>query len=167
MQPFVSRRDAQDAARGVRIRNARRGEAEPLAALLAALGYPEAADAQTVNWVLSHPEMEVLVAVDTHDRPIGMLSLSHRPQRAIEGGLGLSAAAKVQAIAARDQPLQLVDQGDRGVQRALFGRAQLGCGREPLDQLVAAVGFHSADAPRGGVPVRGEKSYAPPRGGST
>ncbi|MBI3184049.1 MAG: GNAT family N-acetyltransferase [Myxococcales bacterium] len=48
--------------------------------LLAEAGYPEGTDAQTVHWIISHPEMEILVGADSHDRPIGVLALSHRPQ---------------------------------------------------------------------------------------
>jgi GNAT superfamily N-acetyltransferase len=52
---------------------------------LVELGHPEGADVSTVHWVVSHPEIEVLVATDGQDRPIGMLSLSHRPQLRTRG----------------------------------------------------------------------------------
>ncbi|HEY8210514.1 MAG TPA: GNAT family N-acetyltransferase [Myxococcaceae bacterium] len=67
------------------MRPARRGDAEALAALLGELGYPGAADTSTVHWVLSHPEMAVIVAADPQDKPVGMLSLSHRPQLRMKG----------------------------------------------------------------------------------
>jgi N-acetylglutamate synthase-like GNAT family acetyltransferase len=68
-----------------RIRRARRGDAEALAALLKELGFPEGSDTQTVHWVTSHPEIEIFVACDSQDRPVGMLSLSHRPQLRLRG----------------------------------------------------------------------------------
>jgi GNAT superfamily N-acetyltransferase len=68
-----------------RIRRARRGDAEALAALLRELGFPEGSDTQTVHWVTSHPEIEIFVACDPQDRPVGMLSLSHRPQLRLRG----------------------------------------------------------------------------------
>jgi N-acetylglutamate synthase-like GNAT family acetyltransferase len=68
-----------------RVRPARRGDADALASLLAELGYPGAADQATVHWVISHPEIEVIVAGDTHDRPIGMVTFSHRPQLRARG----------------------------------------------------------------------------------
>ena len=73
---------------GVRIRPGRRGDSDALAALLKELGYKEAADSQTLNWVISHPEVEVIVAVDSGDRAIGMATLSHRPQLRLRGRTG-------------------------------------------------------------------------------
>ncbi len=70
---------------GFRVRAARRGDADGIAALLAELGYPGSGDTQTVHWVISHPEMEIYVAGDSHDRPIGVLTLSHRPQLRMKG----------------------------------------------------------------------------------
>ena len=70
---------------GFRVRSARRGDAEALALLLAELGYPGAADTSTVHWVLSHPEMDVIVAADAMDKPVGMITLSHRPQLRMKG----------------------------------------------------------------------------------
>ncbi len=68
-----------------RIRSARRGDAEAIGGLLRELGYAEGADAATVHWVISHPEMEIFVAADSRDRAIGMVSLSHRPQLRMRG----------------------------------------------------------------------------------
>ena len=68
-----------------RIRRARRGDAEALATLLKELGYPDGSDTQTVHWVTSHPEIEIFVACDPQDKPVGMLSLSHRPQLRLRG----------------------------------------------------------------------------------
>ncbi len=69
----------------IKIRSARRGDREAIAALLAELGYRNAADTTTTSWVLSHPEIDVFVAVDSLDKPIGMLTLSHRPQLRLRG----------------------------------------------------------------------------------
>ncbi len=49
----------------------------PIVALLAEEGV--AADAHTVTWIISHPEMELVVAADPLDKAIGFISLSHRP----------------------------------------------------------------------------------------
>lgn len=68
-----------------RVRAARRGDSDALASLLAELGYPNAADQATVHWVISHPEIEVLVAGDPQDKPVGMITLSHRPQLRARG----------------------------------------------------------------------------------
>jgi GNAT superfamily N-acetyltransferase len=68
-----------------RVRSARRGDVEALAALFAELGYPNAPDVSSVHWVLSHPEMEVTVACDGMDKPIGALTMSHRPQLRMKG----------------------------------------------------------------------------------
>lgn len=68
-----------------RVRSARRGDAEAIRSLLAELGFSDAADPQTLNWIISHPEMEVLVAADSLDKPIGVLTMSHRPQLRLKG----------------------------------------------------------------------------------
>ena len=36
-------------------------------------------DTHTVAWIISHPEMELLVAADRYDKAIGFISLTHRP----------------------------------------------------------------------------------------
>ncbi|MFY2563297.1 GNAT family N-acetyltransferase [Corallococcus terminator] len=56
-----------------------------MALLLRELGYPQGTDQQTVHWVVSHPEIEIFVAGDTQDKPVGMLSFSHRPQLRLRG----------------------------------------------------------------------------------
>ncbi len=71
----------------IKIRKARRTDRESLAALLSELGYPEAADANTLFWVLNHPEIDVIVATDALDRAVGMVSISHRPQLGLRGRL--------------------------------------------------------------------------------
>lgn len=60
-----------------RIRPARRGDAVPIVALLAQQNITT--DANTVTWIISHPEMEIFVAADQLDRPVGFATLSHRP----------------------------------------------------------------------------------------
>lgn len=76
---------ASAAAAPFRLRNARRGDADAIRSLVTELGYPDAADAQTVAWVISHPEMEIFVAADHMDRAVGILTLSHRPQLRMKG----------------------------------------------------------------------------------
>ncbi|MBJ6764082.1 GNAT family N-acetyltransferase [Myxococcaceae bacterium JPH2] len=56
-----------------------------MALLLRELGYPQGTDQQTVHWVISHPEIEIFVAGDPQDRPVGMVSFSHRPQLRLRG----------------------------------------------------------------------------------
>ncbi|MBK7865148.1 MAG: GNAT family N-acetyltransferase [Archangiaceae bacterium] len=46
-------------------------------ALLAELGFQ--GDSATVTWIVSHPEMELMVAADGFDKVIGFVALSHRP----------------------------------------------------------------------------------------
>lgn len=72
-------------AASFRIRPARRGDAEGIAALLGELGYQPGGDPGIVNWVLSHPEMEAIVAADAHEKPIGLVTISHRPQLRLKG----------------------------------------------------------------------------------
>lgn len=60
-----------------KVRPARRGDAAPIVALLAQIGVTS--DPNTVTWIISHPEMEIVVAADQLDRPIGFATLSHRP----------------------------------------------------------------------------------------
>ncbi|MBF5045598.1 GNAT family N-acetyltransferase [Aggregicoccus sp. 17bor-14] len=71
-----------------RIRRARRGDAEAIGNLLKELGYPLGSDMQTTNWVISHPEIEIFVASDSLDKPVGMVTLSHRPQLRLRGRIG-------------------------------------------------------------------------------
>jgi N-acetylglutamate synthase-like GNAT family acetyltransferase len=71
-----------------RIRRARRGDADAIGNLLKELGYAQGSDAQTTNWVISHPEIEIFVASDSLDKPVGMVTLSHRPQLRLRGRIG-------------------------------------------------------------------------------
>ena len=81
----VAIRQAPAEGQPFRIRAGRRGDFEGLSALFAELGYACAPDAQSVNWVMSHPEMEVIVACDSFDKPVGVIALSHRPQLRMKG----------------------------------------------------------------------------------
>jgi N-acetylglutamate synthase-like GNAT family acetyltransferase len=72
-----------EARPGFKVRPGRRGDAEGIRALLAELGL--ASDAQTVTWIVSHPEMELLVAADPLDKVVGLLALSHRPRAHLAG----------------------------------------------------------------------------------
>lgn len=60
-----------------KIRPARRGDSEPVKSLLAELGFT--GDVATVTWIVSHPEMEVIIAADSFDKVVGFVALSHRP----------------------------------------------------------------------------------------
>jgi len=64
-------------AAGFRVRAARRGDAPVIVSLLAEEG--QLGDPHTVTWIISHPEMELLVASDNLDKAIGVVSLTHRP----------------------------------------------------------------------------------------
>lgn len=81
----MMQKPAPDTSPTFRIRAARRGDVESIASLMNELGYPNAPDATTVHWVLSHPEMEVIVAADALDKPVGLITLSHRPQLRMKG----------------------------------------------------------------------------------
>jgi GNAT superfamily N-acetyltransferase len=61
---------------------------------------------------MSHPEIEVLVAVDNQDKPIGMLSLSHRPQLRTRG-----------RVASIEELVVAQSHRRRGVARALMQNA--------------------------------------------
>lgn len=68
-----------------RVRPARRGDAEAIRSLLTNIGFARGGDAATVHWLISHPEMEIFVASDSHDRAIGVVTLSHRPRLQVSG----------------------------------------------------------------------------------
>jgi GNAT superfamily N-acetyltransferase len=38
-----------------------------------------------VDWIISHPEMEIFIAADSLDKAIGLATLSHRPQLRMGG----------------------------------------------------------------------------------
>ena len=121
-----------------RIRRARRGDAEALAALLRELGFPEGSDTQTVHWVTSHPEIEIFVACDPQDRPVGMLSLSHRPQLRLRG-----------RIATVDELVVTESWRRRGVGRALMQQIIERCGARALSVKRLEVSAYAQEELRG------------------
>lgn len=72
-----------------RLRPLKRGDRDAVFKLLAADGWPVAADDQelAISWVVQHPEMETVVAHDaaSYNRVLGLLTLSHRPQLKLGG----------------------------------------------------------------------------------
>ncbi len=76
------------------------------------LGYAEGTDSATVNWIISHPEMEIFVAADAHDKAIGVVSMSHRPQLRLKG-----------RVVTIDELVVTQGWRRRGVGRALLQRA--------------------------------------------
>lgn len=75
--------------KGVRIRPVRRGDRDSVYRLLAETGVsvPPIDQSVTLSWMVSHPEIEMLLAVDATDQGVGLLSLSHRPQLRTGGRL--------------------------------------------------------------------------------
>lgn len=129
---------------------ARRGDAEAIKSLVSELGYVDAADAQTVAWVISHPEMEIFIAADSMDKAVGVLTLSHRPQLRMKG-----------RIATIDELVVSKSWQRKGVGRALIAKALerakvLGVRRveltthkgrgEMVRQFYVAAGFTEADS---------------------
>lgn len=66
-----------------KVRPARRGDAQGIVTILNEAG--ASADAQTFTWIISHPEVEVLVAADALDKVVGVVTLSHRPLLKVGG----------------------------------------------------------------------------------
>ncbi len=94
------------------MRPARRGDLPEVQSLLRELGYASGSDTTTFAWVLSHPEMEVMVATDAMDRPVGLLTMSHRPQLRLSG-----------RIATIDELVVAEAWRAKGVGKELLGRA--------------------------------------------
>jgi N-acetylglutamate synthase-like GNAT family acetyltransferase len=66
-----------------KVRPARRGDAQGIVTILNEIG--ATADSATFTWIISHPEVEVLVAADALDKVIGVVTLSHRPLLKVGG----------------------------------------------------------------------------------
>ncbi len=112
MSASTNRPGASEGKPAFRIRAGRRGDVEAISALLVELGYLQGADMATVHWVISHPETETLIAADGADKPIGMLTLSHRPQLRLRGRIVTIDELVVQTVWRR-----------KGVGRELMKRA--------------------------------------------
>lgn len=84
---MVTSRDSSPGIGGFRVRPARRGDAAGIVAILNESG--ATTDNHTFTWVVSHPEMEVFVAADHLDKPIGVVTLSHRPLLHAGGRAGI------------------------------------------------------------------------------
>jgi N-acetylglutamate synthase-like GNAT family acetyltransferase len=134
---------------GFRVRAARRGDVEGIASLLVQLGYTDGTDSATMNWVISHPEMELFVAADGQDRPVGVVTLSHRPQLRLKGRV-----ITVDELAVAEAWRR------RGVGKALLARVmeraralsakRIEVARHPADRAVSvafleACGFQACD----------------------
>lgn len=132
---------------GFKVRPARRGDAAPAVVILAEVG--ATTDTHTFQWTISHPEMEVLIAADPLDKPIGLVTLSHRPIMKL-GGRAASIDELVVAKAWRR----------KGVGKELLRRAverakvlsvkrlevqSLGAVTDEVKAFFAACGFHQAD----------------------
>lgn len=133
-----------------KVRPARRGDATPIVALLQELGVKS--DPSTVTWIISHPEMELVVAADPLDKVIGFATLSHRPVLKTGGrsatidellvaqawrrkGVGRTLLRKVveraKVLSVNRLEIQTFTEPDEGV-RAFFAA----CGFEPIDAAV-------------------------------
>ena len=102
------------------------------------MGYPHGSDAQTVHWVISHPEIEIFVAADAQDKPVGMVSLSHRPQLRLRG-----------RIASVDELVVTESWRRRGVGRALMQQVIERCGARALSVKRLEVSAYAQEELRG------------------
>ncbi len=130
-----------------KVRPARRGDATSINVLMAEMGF--SGDAATVTWIVSHPEMELLVAADALDKAIGLVCLAHRPAIRLGG-----------RVASIEELMVTQSWRRKGVGRELLKRAVerarvLGVKRLEVQSLTAsapeapffaACGFVPADA---------------------
>ena len=108
---------------GIKIRPVRRGDRDSIYRLLGEVDVvvPAMDQASTLSWIVSHPEIEVFLAVDPLDRGVGMISLSHRPMLHVGGR-----SAHVESLVVT-RPMRRRGIGTELLERA-FGRARmLGC----------------------------------------
>jgi GNAT superfamily N-acetyltransferase len=108
---------------GVKVRPLRRGDRDSIYRLLQDVGVnvPVIDQSNTISWIVSHPETEVLIAVDPLDRGVGMISVSHRPSLLL-GGRVASVDAIIVTAAMRGKGIAS-DLLERGLARAKM----LGC----------------------------------------
>lgn len=119
---------------GIRIRVARRGDRDAIYNLLSEVGVRISPPDQsnTLSWIVSHPESEILLAVDALDRAVGVLSFSHRPELRVGGRIGTIDALVVASSMRR-----------RGIAGGLLEKVQararmLGCKRVEIPVRDAA-----------------------------
>jgi len=131
-----------------KVRPGRRGDAEGIRHLMTELSL--ASDAQTVTWIVSHPEMELLVGADALDKVVGVLALSHRPQMHLAGRvmtideLAVSKAWRRQGVG-RELLKRAVDRAKvLGVKRVEI--QTLGIDDEGARTFLAACGFETSSA---------------------
>lgn len=107
----------------VRIRPVRRGDRDSIYRLLSEAGVnvPAAEQSNTLSWIVSHPETEVLVAVDPLDRGVGMIALAHRPSLHIGGRM-----ASIESLVVT-QAMRRKGIGSELLERALSRARMLGC----------------------------------------
>jgi len=117
----------------IKIRVARRGDRDSIFRLLqeAGVNVAPADQSTTLSWIVSHPETEVLIAVDPLDRGVGMVSLSHRPQLRV-GGRIATVDELVVTASMRHKGI-----GTELVERALGRAKMLGCKRVEIATLEA------------------------------
>lgn len=108
---------------GVKVRPLRRGDRDSIYRLLNEVGVtvPPIDQSNTISWIVSHPETEVLIAVDPLDRGVGMISVSHRPSLLL-GGRTASVDALVVTSAMRSRGI-----ASDLLERALTRARMLGC----------------------------------------
>jgi GNAT superfamily N-acetyltransferase len=108
---------------GIKIRVGRRGDRDSIYRLLAEVqvDVAPAEQSNTLSWIVSHPEIEVLLAVDPLDRGVGLLALSHRPQLRLGGRIATVDELVVTA------PLRRRGIGTELLDRAVARARMLGC----------------------------------------
>ncbi len=108
---------------GIKVRQARRGDRDSIYRLLGELGIAIAVSEQSsaLSWIVSHPEIEVLLAVDPLDRGVGLVALAHRPTLEVGGR-----AAYIDSLVVTE-PMRRRGIGSELLERALARARMLGC----------------------------------------